>query len=112
MIYHITQKQAWQQAQIDDLYEPACFTTEGFIHCSTREQLLGTANYLFSEVHDLVVLCIDPTLCDAPVVYENLDSGQIQFAHLYGRLPLKAVTKVVDIRQDAQGLYQLPDDLV
>ena len=112
MIYHIIPRREWQAALAEGIYEPAGFAREGFIHCSAREQLLGTANYLFADVRDLLVLCIDPELCEAELVYENLEGGEVQFPHLYGLLKVSAVIKAVALNQDGQGLYQLPAGLV
>ena len=111
MIYHIIPRQEWQSALVKGIYEPAGFAKEGFIHCSTRDQLMGTANYLFADAHDLLVLCIDPTLCEAELVYENLDGGEVLFPHLYGLLKVNAVIKTIALNQDAQGLYQMPSGL-
>ncbi len=65
---------------------------EGFIHCSTREQLQGTANRFYADIDQLVVLTIDPELVNSPIVYEPPAAGlDVLFPHIYGPLPVAAV---------------------
>ena len=47
IILHICSHSAWNDAQIKGHYRAESLDTEGFIHCSTREQVVGTANLLF-----------------------------------------------------------------
>lgn len=91
MILHITTASAWAQAQAGGTYRDPSLEHEGFIHCSTREQLAGTLARHFAGVADLVVLEIDPALLDAPVVYEDSYGSGTEFPHVYGPIPLAAV---------------------
>ena len=43
MIYHITSRRAWREAQQRGDYRVASLETEGFIHCSTDAQILPVA---------------------------------------------------------------------
>jgi uncharacterized protein (DUF952 family) len=65
---------------------------EGFIHCSTREQMQATANRFYGDLEQLVVLTIDPRLVPSVIVWEppapDLD---VLFPHIYGPLPIAAV---------------------
>ena len=56
MIYHITTQVLWQQAQLIGYYEPLLFKSEGFIHASTSDQLEATANRIFKDQVDLILL--------------------------------------------------------
>jgi glutathione S-transferase len=68
---------------------------EGFIHCSTREQMVDTANRFYGDLDQLVVLTIDPHLVAAPIVYEPPAPGvDGLFPHIYGPLPVAAVNAV------------------
>jgi len=65
---------------------------EGFIHCSTREQLQDTANRFYRDLDHLVVLTIDPALVPSPIVYEPPAADvDVLFPHIYGPLPVSAV---------------------
>jgi glutathione S-transferase len=67
---------------------------EGFIHCSTREQIEDTANRFYGDLDQLVVLTISPGLVPARIVFEPPAPGiETLFPHIYGPLPIAAVVR-------------------
>src|SRR5215212_8276237 len=99
-IYHITsQKEALKAAEIGE-YTPAAFDREGFIHCSYAHQVPATLNRIFRGRADLVVLEIDPEKLGCEVVVENLEGGAELFPHIYGRLRMSAVLRVLELPRD------------
>jgi len=89
---------------------------QGFIHASTRAQVLETANLFYSGQDGLVLLCIDASRVTAPVKREAAsgnahrpDAGR--FPHIYGPLNLDAVTLVVDFPCRVDGSFELPSEL-
>ena len=120
MIYHITSRGAWQRATERGQYSAPSLKTEGFIHCSTREQVLGVANDFYREQDDLRLLCIDETLLQADLFWEaaahpdpeaasSPTEAQL-FPHIYGCLNLDAVAAVLDLPKSAAG-FSLPRGL-
>ena len=66
---------------------------EGFIHCSTRDQIEATANRFYGDVSQLVVLTIDQAAVPSPIRFEPPFPGSTElFPHIYGPLPISAVT--------------------
>jgi len=66
----------------------------GFIHCSTRDQLVDTANRFYGDLDQLVVLTIDPLLVPSRIVLEAPAPGvDDMFPHIYGPLPIAAVNQ-------------------
>ena len=47
MIYHITSRQAWQEAQQRGEYRADSLESEGFIHSSTQSQILPVADKFY-----------------------------------------------------------------
>ncbi|CAL9556564.1 DUF952 domain-containing protein [Streptomyces sp. enrichment culture] len=100
-ILHITERSLWDAARERGTYEMSTrgrtLQQEGFIHCSTREQLPKVAAFLYGA-HDgpdeLVVLVIDPARLDAPLRYEAPEPGGEEFPHVYGPVPVEAVVGV------------------
>ena len=73
---------------------------EGFIHCSTREQIVGTANRFYGDLDQLVVLTIDPQLVPSAIVWESAGADlDVLFPHVYGPLPVAAVNLAVSWRR-------------
>ncbi|HVO69979.1 MAG TPA: DUF952 domain-containing protein, partial [Aggregatilineaceae bacterium] len=70
MLFHLTMRAAWAAAQVTGRLTAESLTTEGFIHCSTADQIVPVANALYRDVLNTVVLCIDPGLLDVPVRWE------------------------------------------
>ena len=64
----------------------------GFIHCSFEDQVAATAERFYGGRDDVLLLRIDPSRLEAAVRVENLEGGEEQFPHLYGPLPVDAVT--------------------
>ncbi len=86
IIFHIAKPEAWAAAKAEGTYLPEAFRAEGFIHCSTREQVIQVANARFRATTGLVLLLIDTERVAAEIVYENLEGGPQMFPHIYGEL--------------------------
>ncbi|WP_019156298.1 DUF952 domain-containing protein [Robertmurraya massiliosenegalensis] len=111
MILHIMNKTDWSKAQEGTVYSPSSLNTDGFIHCSTKEQVLGVANFLFQGQEGLVLLCIDSKRVKAEVIYEDLyESGKL-FPHIYGPLNIDAVERVIDFPANKDGDFEIPMEL-
>ncbi|MBD2462454.1 DUF952 domain-containing protein [Oscillatoria sp. FACHB-1407] len=104
MIFHITSRSHWQQAQSIGEYRADSLTTEGFIHCSKAEQVIWVANQFYRNSPDLVLLHIDPSKLTAELRYDAIETGE-EFPHLYGALNLDAVTQVIDFSPQPDGTF-------
>jgi uncharacterized protein (DUF952 family)/glycerophosphoryl diester phosphodiesterase len=117
LIYHITTGRAWREASAAGMYHAESLAGEGFIHCSTRSQLLAVANAFYRQAAELVVLAIDPNKAVPLLRYEppaqtSDEFGAERFPHLYGPLPVEAVVQIVDFVPTAGGDYSWPSTLV
>ncbi|MBC9718612.1 DUF952 domain-containing protein [Streptomyces sp. TRM66268-LWL] len=98
-ILHLTERALWDAAVRTGSYEQSTrgrtLAEEGFIHCSTREQLPAVARFLYGEgphEGELVVLVVDSERLTAPVRFESAQPGGPAFPHVYGPIPTNAVT--------------------
>lgn len=120
MIYHITSRANWAVAQTSGHYRAPSLESEGFIHCSTRAQVLKVANDFYRGQTDLMLLCIDENLLGAPLIWEapahpNRDKSasaadRSLFPHVYGVLNLDSVVAVLDFPETESG-FSLPPNL-
>jgi uncharacterized protein (DUF952 family) len=95
VIYHLTTVEEWEDAQDKGSYEPPSFQREGFIHCSTADQLDALIKRNFQEHENLVKLVIDPTRLTQRLQYDRDETLQQDFPHIYGPLNIEAVTQIV-----------------
>jgi uncharacterized protein (DUF952 family) len=111
IIFHIASREAWAKREDPaavGFYRPEIFPREGFIHCSTRDQVIKVADLRFRGQTGLVLLCIDTDRVAAAIRYENLEGGQELFPHLYGELNTDAVVKVAEFEPGVDGCFALP----
>ncbi len=108
-ILHITQRQQWAVAKNLGTYRGDTLDTEGFIHCSTAVQVLGSAHRFFKNQQDLVILVIECDRVQPEIRYEGADANNL-FPHIYGALNINAVAQAIDFEAGADGLFLLPPD--
>jgi glutathione S-transferase len=96
-IHHIALADEWDAALAVGSYRRSTLDQSlddvGFIHCSTADQVAGTLERHYSDcTRPLVLLTIDPDRLGPTEV--RVEGG---FPHLYGPLPVAAVTDVEPI---------------
>ncbi len=111
ILYHIIPLGEWGTAVSTNLYSPTSIETEGFIHCSTKEQLLFPANGMFKGQTDLILLEIDSEKVTHQIVYEDCYESGIAFPHIYGSLNIDAVTATIPFPPNSDGSFSLPPQL-
>jgi uncharacterized protein (DUF952 family) len=107
LILHITRQEDWQQAQGVGVYRGDTLVSEGFIHCSTPQQVIGVAHRFYLGQAGLVLLGINSDQVQAPIQYERTENDEF-FPHIYGALNLDAVTQVWEFVPQADGTFRLP----
>lgn len=118
MILHITPRQDWQDTAAADEYRAASLLSDGFIHCSTVEQVVDTANLFFRGRDNLVLLCIDEHRLTAALKYEDPTGGGHDpgvgpvFPHVYGPLNRDAIRQVVEFPCRNDGTFALPSEIL
>ncbi len=115
-LYHITRRGEWDAAQSAGEYRAPSLEADGFIHLSaTHDQVERVANAIYTDVKDVIVLCIDDEKLDAQVKVEPPDlsipaahyDGEL-FPHLYGALNVDAVSAVKGLNKSEDGQYNFP----
>ena len=106
-IYHLTTRESWDAAQTLAEYRAESLATEGFIHASTAHQVEASANRYFSQAASIILLKIDVTQLPEPPVWEMSPHSADPFPHLYGPIPLQAVSEVLFWPKSDEGEYRL-----
>ena len=111
IIFHIARSEAWgnrERRAGAEAYSPEMFPVDGFVHCSTEDQVVKVADIRFRGQKELVLLCIDTNKVKAEIRYENLEGGRELFPHIYGEIDTDAVVQVAEFKPNINGHFALP----
>jgi uncharacterized protein (DUF952 family) len=97
IIYHITTRPQWLEAQSKGKYESTSLADEGFIHCSEENQIPGVIERYFKGKKDLIKLVIETDKLSSPIYFDWSPSIEDTFPHIYGPINLDAVEDIVTI---------------
>lgn len=106
-LWHLAEGPHWAEATRTGSYQRSTrgrsLVEVGFVHCSYPDQLAGVAAAFYADADDLVLLRIDPVLVPAEI---RVEGG---FPHVYGPIPVTAVTAIEPLTRDATGRLVLPE---
>jgi uncharacterized protein (DUF952 family) len=107
-LLHLCTAEEWDVAKAAGERRPPSLDGQGFVHLSAPEQVHLPANRLYAGRRDMVVLRVDPEQLVDPVRWEPgvaTDPDSMTFPHLYGPLPMTAVTSVTPYVPDGDGRF-------
>jgi uncharacterized protein (DUF952 family) len=109
MIYHMCRKEEWVAAESSGSYPGSSNdVADGFIHFSTASQIVGSAAKHRAGQTGLVLLSVRTDLLGgADLRWEKSRDGEL-FPHLYGPLPVAAVTAVDPLPLGPDGKHIFP----
>jgi uncharacterized protein (DUF952 family) len=91
LIYKICHATPWREAEAAGQFDGAPIDlADGFIHFSTAEQVVETAERHFAGQDGLLLVAVDEEKLGDKLKYE-VSRGGVLFPHLYGPLPMSAV---------------------
>jgi uncharacterized protein (DUF952 family) len=93
LIYHITTPELWEKQQNQDFYEAESLKSEGFIHCSTKEQVAGVLERYFKGVSEILLLHLAVEKLTSELKYEVATAGEL-FPHIFGTINKDAIIEV------------------
>ena len=115
LILHITSRSEWDNARSTGSYLARSVATEGFIHCSTQDQVVHVANAFYRAQAELVLLVIDESRLTSRLRWEapagspapGISASDL-FPHIYGAINLAAVIAVADLAPGPDGKFSVP----
>jgi uncharacterized protein (DUF952 family) len=106
-IYKIVSEAEWRAAEAAGVFKGSGIDLkDGYIHFSTAGQAKETAARHFTGQSDLLLVEVD---ADALDLKWEVSRGGALFPHLYGELPMSAVTRAVSLPLCASGEHRFPD---
>ena len=107
--YKLVARDEWETAVATGPYGgSAVDNADGYIHLSGADTLEETARKYYAGQDDLLLLTIDLASLGDTVVWEPSRGGAL-FPHIYGPLPVTAVSQTRKLRVDADGTMVLAD---
>lgn len=106
MLLHIITAAGWAAARSAGSIAPA--PGEEFVHCSDRGVVHVTAGKFFHGQSGLLLLVVDPARLGVPVRWEAVADSPLWFPHVYGPIPVDAVTEVHEFPCLPDGSFVLP----
>ena len=87
---------------------PSSLQSEGFVHLSSADQVLRTANRWFTEASELKLLVLQTDKLGDTLKWEDTHGHGEDFPHLYSPIPEEAVAGVAVMRRTEGGSFEWP----
>ena len=110
LIFKIATAADWAEAERFGRFDGSAHDkADGFLHFSTGPQLAETLRLYYAGQNGMVLAAVDDAKLGAALKWEHSPSRGEDFPHLFGPLPLSAVTWTHRLVRDTQGTVVLPD---
>lgn len=93
LIYHIVLPEIWEKFKDEYEYEAESLTSEGFIHCSYKNQLDDVLRRYYRDADKVLILNINPHLLKSELIAEPSTNGEI-YPHIYGKINKSAIVEI------------------
>ena len=108
LIFHVCKRAEWEAARDRGRYAGSSQdAADGFIHFSTAEQVVASVAKHRAGQDDLVILEVDAAPLGAALRWEPSRGGQL-FPHLYGPLPVDAVSRAAALPLGTDARHVFP----
>jgi uncharacterized protein (DUF952 family) len=111
MIYHFITQSNLSKYLSDSEFRLPSLESEGFIHCSTLDQVIAVANFLEPYSEEMQILEIDESKLRPEVKYEDAMNNGVLYPHVYGPINRDAIVAEFHLDWDGEDGYQLPEAL-
>jgi len=106
--FKILTAEQWGQFRADGVCKGAPVDiADGYIHLSARDQVAETAAKHFAGQDNLILAMVDLAALGDTIRWEPSRGGAL-FPHIYGELPMSAVTTKAKIRLGSDGVHIFP----
>lgn len=93
LIFHIVLPEIWESFADKNEYEAESLATEGFIHCSYRNQVDEVLERYYKNTERVLILEINPHLLTSELISE-LSTNSEYYPHIYGKINKTAITNI------------------
>jgi uncharacterized protein (DUF952 family) len=93
LIYHIVTPETWEKFKTENEYEAESLETEGFIHCSYRNQLDDVLRRYYKDAEKVLILHINTHRLTSELIAEPSTNREV-YPHIYGTINKSAIVNV------------------
>ena len=109
-IYKVVSRQQWLEAEASGVFRGSGVDIQdGFIHLSAADQVVETVAKHFAGQDDLLLISVDAEALGDALKWEASRGGAL-FPHIYGDLPMSAVTQTEPLALGQDGVHRFPRD--
>lgn len=109
-IYKVVSETEWQLAEQDGVFKGAAIDlADGYIHFSTKEQVLETVEKHFKGKDELMLIRFASEQFGELLRWEPSRGGAL-FPHLYAELPCHAAEQRWKLAMNEDGSHEFPSD--
>ena len=111
MIYHLAEPERWEAAleAEQEVYTHPSLHEEGFIHCSTKDEVLESARLFFADYDALYVLAIIDKRVKNHLRWVEVPERGAHFPHVHAGIPFSAIETVYMVTRQADGTFAWDD---
>lgn len=91
---------------------PASLEAEGFVHLSSADQVLRTAQRWFAHTDQIKLVLLSEKELGTDLVWEDTHGHGEEFPHLYAPIPAKAIAGIICLNRDTDGQFKWPENLL
>jgi len=107
LIFHITTKKIFKKAKNNSAFEPESLEEQGFIPCSTGDQVEETANRNFGSREQILLLVINVSALSSELKYEKDEQTGEKHPHIYGPLNTDAIIDKLQVFSEKDGSFNI-----
>jgi uncharacterized protein (DUF952 family) len=93
LIYHIVLPEVWEKFKDEPFYEAESLGSEGFIHCSYRNQLPDVLERYYKSSQRVLILHLNPHSLTSELIAEPSTNREV-YPHVYGKINRQAIVEV------------------
>ena len=109
-LYYIVKKTDWRTHEGKHSVRTVSFSQTGFTQLLTPEQVIPTAQTLFKEQADLLLIKLEIPSNDSLLIWKNRPDSDVSWPYYYGEFPRSFVKKVYTFKPKRDGTFALPND--
>ena len=109
VIYHLTTEELLQKALDTGYYTHPSLKLNGCIRCLPKEMVLSTADCVFADFQEVILISILEKRIGKFLKWENAENSENQTPNVYCSIPVDAIESIDIVEKDNTGKFIWPE---